>query len=629
VVRQQNVNSHRMIGIERDDRCDNKLFEALLRCADIVVGYALDLTLEGKEEKLAEARHELNRVFRSANFNRFAHQKFRKKYERHGKIAPTLKSIRFKVPAHDKPIGLAEAAYSRSPAISSNLPSDNDSMARYIKSTDKELRKTRGSVMSRCCPTQQDCIMGVCKRCGPIRHIRTASPNLYTHLRSVSGLGRRLRPIRTPGLQVENMEHFTMGMGNDFYATDPDDLMKIALFLVEDIGLVRRLSLDITAFLSFLIGVRGLHSSQLPATNWSYSVAMCQFIHTCLTKGGAAEHFDDKEMLVLLLCALSYGIGHKEHEGFLVHTPDKLSQLQVNGPCMDQAPRLCKARKVFELGMREHSNLFGHFTTSEVTQMESLTNSIIQGCEILAMSQLVGDEYELLGPAETRPGTSSRAQSVQPGHAPSSLGATAYLAGLSGTVPEGQQHKGRKLSTYSVSHSLKDNSRIARSESVPLAENPMRAKGNKRPQKGTARRPNLELMQLLVYVGAIHFPGREARAARHAGRRLMEEMHQFGDRLEPEEDGRDNQMLSISPCFDRNWGNAEVGLAGFLDYIATPAFHVLLNRLPKLDFLLHNLRRFRRSTLKRKEAVEDSTETDQARPVTVKVTDVNVMTTGL
>ena len=58
-------------------------------------------------------------------------------------------------------------------------------------------------------------------------------------------------------------------------------------------------------------------AAQLPATNWSYSVAMCQFIHTCLTKGGAAEHFDDKEMLVLLLCALSYGIGHKEHEGGL------------------------------------------------------------------------------------------------------------------------------------------------------------------------------------------------------------------------------------------------------------------------------------------------------------------------
>ena len=68
-----------------------------------------------------QAKHEFNRVFRGANFNQYAHHKFRSKYhkmtdpELRGapRVAPEMASQRFKVAPEDRPVALAEAGYSR------------------------------------------------------------------------------------------------------------------------------------------------------------------------------------------------------------------------------------------------------------------------------------------------------------------------------------------------------------------------------------------------------------------------------------------------------------------------------------------------------------------------------------
>ena len=45
--------------------------------------------------------------------------------------------------------------------------------------------------------------------------------------------------------------------------------MKVALWIIEDLGLIKGLELDVGALLSFLIGIRGLHNNQEPPATHS------------------------------------------------------------------------------------------------------------------------------------------------------------------------------------------------------------------------------------------------------------------------------------------------------------------------------------------------------------------------
>ena len=48
-------------------------------------------------------------------------------------------------------------------------------------------------------------------------------------------------------------------------------------------------------------------------------------------------------------------------------------------------------------------------------------------------------------------------------------------------------------------------------------------------------------------------------------------------------------MLMEHPCYNREWGNAEMGLAGYLDLIIAPSFRVFCDLFPELAFLERNL----------------------------------------
>jgi len=128
--------------------------------------------------------------------------------------------------------------------------------------------------------------------------------------------------------------------------------------------------------------------------------------------------------------------------------------------------------------------------------------------------------------------------------------------------------------------------------------------------------PPIQLMRLMYFFGSLHFPARELGAAKQAGKRLAEELFQQGDQMR----AQGVELRHAPPCYDREWGNPEVGLAGFVDLVIAPTFRILVEWLPQMGYIEDNMRRYRRSLLKRKESLrgEESLEPDQeVRPTTV------------
>jgi len=138
-------------------------------------------------------------------------------------------------------------------------------------------------------------------------------------------------------------------------------------------------------FLAFLIGVRGLHDNQLQATNWNYSVAMLHAVYTFLTTGGMAPKFTDREILVMLICALCYGANHRVHDPFLVHTPAMLEKLQAAGP--QYGAHETTAKQVFEIGQSREANIFGSFRGEEIRLMEHRVDHLLRSSHILVMTE--------------------------------------------------------------------------------------------------------------------------------------------------------------------------------------------------------------------------------------------------
>jgi hypothetical protein len=147
-----------------------------------------------------------------------------------------------------------------------------------------------------------------------------------------------------------------------------------------------------------------------------------------------------------------------------------------------------------------------------------------------------------------------------------------------------------------------------------------------------SRRAPVKLMRVMLYMASIHFPGREPPAARHAAKRLTEELHQHGDKLR--ELDENHPVMLTHPCYDREWGNAEVGLAGFLDMIVAPSFRVFVELFPRLAFMEKHFVKYRKLVMRDSRQEPGQASAPQAvastmRPVTVEVTHTEYTTVTL